>query len=90
MEAGECARPGSPEPPRAAVPWCRVTALSVIAATIPELKDLNGSMTTPEIASEIEALTKDCASCTEKLERIKSATNHVTPEEKEKVNSCCV
>lgn len=57
---------------------------------LPELKDLNSSMTTPEIASEIEALTKDCASCTEKLERIKSATNHVTPEEKEKVNSCCV
>ncbi|XP_005531531.1 PREDICTED: homologous-pairing protein 2 homolog [Pseudopodoces humilis] len=50
-----------------------------------ELKDLNSSMTTPEIAREIEALRKDCASCTEKLERIKSATNHVTPEEKEKV-----
>ncbi|NXT07386.1 HOP2 protein, partial [Prunella fulvescens] len=50
-----------------------------------ELKDLNSSMTTPEIAREIEALRKDCASYTEKLERIKSATNHVTPEEKEKV-----
>ncbi|NWY70534.1 HOP2 protein, partial [Erithacus rubecula] len=50
-----------------------------------ELKDLSSSMTTPEIAKEIEALRKDCASCTEKLERIKSATNHVTPEEKEKV-----
>ncbi|NXI23937.1 HOP2 protein, partial [Sterrhoptilus dennistouni] len=50
-----------------------------------ELKDLNSSMTTPEIAKEIEALRKDCASYTEKLERIKSATNHVTPEEKEKV-----
>ncbi|XP_056367870.1 homologous-pairing protein 2 homolog [Oenanthe melanoleuca] len=50
-----------------------------------ELKDLSSSMTTPEIAKEIEALKKDCASCTEKLERIKSATNHVTPEEKEKV-----
>uniref|UniRef100_A0A8C3GUQ0 Homologous-pairing protein 2 homolog n=1 Tax=Corvus moneduloides TaxID=1196302 RepID=A0A8C3GUQ0_CORMO len=54
-----------------------------------ELKDLNSSMTTPEIGGEIEALRKDCASYTEKLERIKSATNHVTPEEKEKVNSCC-
>ncbi|KAM4884624.1 homologous-pairing protein 2 homolog isoform 1-T1 [Sylvia borin] len=50
-----------------------------------ELKDLNSSLTTPEIAREIEALRKDCASYTEKLERIKSATNHVTPEEKEKV-----
>nr|XP_013806105.1 PREDICTED: homologous-pairing protein 2 homolog isoform X2 [Apteryx mantelli mantelli] len=49
-----------------------------------ELKDLNGSMTTPEMAREVEELKKDCASYTEKLERIKSATNHVTPEEKEK------
>ncbi|NXS13693.1 HOP2 protein, partial [Neodrepanis coruscans] len=50
-----------------------------------ELKELNSSMTTPEMAKEIEVLRKDCASYTEKLERIKSATNHVTPEEKEKV-----
>ncbi|XP_065434034.1 homologous-pairing protein 2 homolog isoform X2 [Chrysemys picta bellii] len=50
-----------------------------------ELKDLNGSMTTPEMIKEIEELKKDCASYTEKLERIKSAANHVTPEEKEKV-----
>uniref|UniRef100_A0A8D0GM93 Homologous-pairing protein 2 homolog n=1 Tax=Sphenodon punctatus TaxID=8508 RepID=A0A8D0GM93_SPHPU len=50
-----------------------------------ELKDLNGSMTTPEMVKEIEELKKDCASYTEKLERIKSAANHVTPEEKEKV-----
>uniref|UniRef100_A0A8B9PL13 Homologous-pairing protein 2 homolog n=1 Tax=Apteryx owenii TaxID=8824 RepID=A0A8B9PL13_APTOW len=53
-----------------------------------ELKDLNGSMTTPEMAREVEELKKDCASYTEKLERIKSATNHVTPEEKEKVSWC--
>lgn len=45
-------------------------------------------MTTPEMAREIEELRKDCTSYTEKLERIKSATNHVTPEEKEKVKSC--
>ncbi|NXG66378.1 HOP2 protein, partial [Hemiprocne comata] len=50
-----------------------------------ELKDLNSSMTSPEMAKEIEALRKDCASYTEKLEKIKCATNHVTPEEKEKV-----
>ncbi|XP_068775018.1 homologous-pairing protein 2 homolog isoform X2 [Struthio camelus] len=50
-----------------------------------ELKELNGSMTTPEMAREIEELKKECTSYAEKLERIKSATNHVTPEEKEKV-----
>lgn len=42
-------------------------------------------MTTPEMVKEIEELKKDCANYTEKLERIKSAANHVTPEEKEKV-----
>ncbi|XP_075631078.1 homologous-pairing protein 2 homolog [Balearica regulorum gibbericeps] len=52
-----------------------------------ELKDLNSSMTTPEMAREIEELRKGCAIYVEKLERIKSATNHVTPEEKEKVCS---
>ncbi|NXX43571.1 HOP2 protein, partial [Tricholaema leucomelas] len=52
-----------------------------------ELKDLNSSMTTPEMAKELEELRKDCRSYTEKLERIKSATNHVSPEEKEKVCS---
>ncbi|XP_009976908.1 PREDICTED: homologous-pairing protein 2 homolog, partial [Tauraco erythrolophus] len=49
------------------------------------LKDLSSSMTTPEMAKEIEELRRDCASYTERLERIKSAANHVTPEEKEKV-----
>ncbi|KFQ45810.1 Homologous-pairing protein 2, partial [Nestor notabilis] len=53
----------------------------------PELKDLSSSMTTSEMAKEIEELKKDCESYTEKLERMKSATNHVTPEEKEKVCS---
>ncbi|XP_009460244.1 PREDICTED: homologous-pairing protein 2 homolog [Nipponia nippon] len=52
-----------------------------------ELRDLNSSMTTPEMAREVEGLRKDCASYAEKLERIKSAANHVTPEEKEKVCS---
>lgn len=70
---------------------CPVTGLSallVIGASRPELKELNGSMTTPEVTREIEELRKDCANYMEKLERIKSATNHVTPEEKEKVKSC--
>ncbi|XP_015155131.1 homologous-pairing protein 2 homolog isoform X2 [Gallus gallus] len=40
-----------------------------------------------DMAREVEELKKDCASYTEKLERIKSATNQVTPEEKEKVCS---
>ncbi|XP_063156504.1 homologous-pairing protein 2 homolog [Candoia aspera] len=52
-----------------------------------ELKELKGSMTTPEMVKEIEELKKDCANYTEKLERIKSAANHVTPEEKEKVHN---
>ncbi|NXP56021.1 HOP2 protein, partial [Heliornis fulica] len=52
-----------------------------------ELKELNSSMTTPEMAREIKELKTGCTSCMEKLERIKSATNHVTPEEKEKVCS---
>ncbi|XP_061223023.1 homologous-pairing protein 2 homolog isoform X1 [Neopsephotus bourkii] len=52
-----------------------------------ELKDLSSSMTTSEVAKEIKELKKDCESYTEKLERMKSATNHVTPEEKEKVCS---
>ncbi|XP_042692510.1 homologous-pairing protein 2 homolog [Centrocercus urophasianus] len=52
-----------------------------------ELKDLSGAMTTADMAREVEELRKDCASYTERLERIKSATNRVTPEEKEKVCS---
>ncbi|XP_038024760.2 homologous-pairing protein 2 homolog [Anas platyrhynchos] len=52
-----------------------------------ELRELSGSMTTPEMAREVEELRKDCAGYADKLERIKSATNHVTPEEKEKVCS---
>ncbi|XP_032058610.1 homologous-pairing protein 2 homolog isoform X2 [Aythya fuligula] len=52
-----------------------------------ELRELSGSMTTPEMAREVEELRKDCAGYADKLERIKSATNHVTLEEKEKVCS---
>ncbi|XP_044303286.1 homologous-pairing protein 2 homolog isoform X1 [Varanus komodoensis] len=52
-----------------------------------ELKELKNSMTTPEMVKEIEELQKDCANYKEKLERIKSAANHVSPEEKEKVYS---
>uniref|UniRef100_A0A8C5TNU0 Homologous-pairing protein 2 homolog n=1 Tax=Malurus cyaneus samueli TaxID=2593467 RepID=A0A8C5TNU0_9PASS len=72
--------PRTPDPPLPAG-----AAPGLCPAWQPQLKDLNSSMTTPEMAKEIEALRKDCASYTEKLERINSATNHVTPEEKEKV-----
>ncbi|XP_068923746.1 homologous-pairing protein 2 homolog isoform X2 [Petaurus breviceps papuanus] len=49
-----------------------------------ELKELTSSLTTPEMCKEIEELKKECANYTERLSRIKEATNHVTPEEKEK------
>ncbi|XP_007482234.1 homologous-pairing protein 2 homolog isoform X2 [Monodelphis domestica] len=49
-----------------------------------ELKELTNSLTTPEMCKEIEELKKQCASYTERLSKIKAATNHVTPEEKEK------
>ncbi|XP_072417245.1 homologous-pairing protein 2 homolog isoform X1 [Chiloscyllium punctatum] len=50
-----------------------------------ELKELNSSMTTEEVSLEITALNQECASHQERLEKIKSATNHVAPEDKEKV-----
>ncbi|KAJ6660588.1 hypothetical protein lerEdw1_017585 [Lerista edwardsae] len=65
---------------------CRHMEAAVVTRnSVPELKELKGSLTTPEMDKEIEELKKDCANYTEKLERIKSAANHVTPEEKEKV-----
>ncbi|CAJ1076140.1 homologous-pairing protein 2 homolog [Xyrichtys novacula] len=50
-----------------------------------ELKELNNSLTTEEILSEIQKLKSECSGYRARLEKIKSATNHVTPEEKEKV-----
>ncbi|XP_051243173.1 homologous-pairing protein 2 homolog isoform X2 [Dicentrarchus labrax] len=50
-----------------------------------ELKELNSSLTTEEMISEIQELKAECSGYRERLEKIKSATNHVTPEEKEKV-----
>ncbi|XP_053309930.1 homologous-pairing protein 2 homolog [Spea bombifrons] len=52
-----------------------------------ELKELTNSMTTDEMLKEIAELREECARNQERLEKIKSATNHVTPEEKEKVYS---
>ncbi|XP_021413428.2 homologous-pairing protein 2 homolog isoform X2 [Oncorhynchus mykiss] len=48
-----------------------------------ELKELNSSLTTEEIISEIQELKEGCSGYREHLEKIKSATNHVTPEQKE-------
>ncbi|XP_073464396.1 homologous-pairing protein 2 homolog isoform X5 [Aquarana catesbeiana] len=49
-----------------------------------ELKDLNKSMTNGEMLKEIKELKAECSRHQEKLQKIKSATNHVTPEQKEK------
>lgn len=50
-----------------------------------ELKELTSSLTTEELVSEIRELKAECAGCRARLETIKSATNHVTPQEREKV-----
>lgn len=53
---------------------------------VSELKELTSALTTPEMQKEIQELKKECAHYTERLGNIKAATNHVTPEEKEKVS----
>jgi len=84
LEAGEC----GPYPAAPPADGCIVVAGPPGDRRCPpELKDLNSTMTTADMAREVEELKKDCASYTEKLERIKSATNQVTPEEKEKLKS---
>uniref|UniRef100_A0A8C6TL26 Homologous-pairing protein 2 homolog n=1 Tax=Neogobius melanostomus TaxID=47308 RepID=A0A8C6TL26_9GOBI len=50
-----------------------------------ELKELNSSLTTEEITKENKQLKEECSGYKTRLEKIKSATNHITPEEKEKV-----
>ncbi|KAL4657807.1 hypothetical protein GN956_G2748 [Arapaima gigas] len=49
------------------------------------LKELNSTLTTTEMMTEIKKLKQECSGYRERLARIKSAANHVTPEEKEKV-----
>ncbi|KAL0197365.1 hypothetical protein M9458_005905, partial [Cirrhinus mrigala] len=49
------------------------------------LKELNSSLTTAEMKTQIQELQADCSGYKERLEKIKSATNHVTPEERQKV-----
>lgn len=50
-----------------------------------ELKELTSALTTPEMQREIEQLKAQCAVFTERLQGIKGAAAHVTPEEKEQV-----
>ncbi|XP_060945841.1 homologous-pairing protein 2 homolog [Limanda limanda] len=50
-----------------------------------ELKELNSSLTVNEMESEIRELKAECSGYRARLEKIKTATNYVTPEEKEKV-----
>ncbi|XP_070779635.1 homologous-pairing protein 2 homolog [Enoplosus armatus] len=50
-----------------------------------EVKELRSSLTTEEMMSEIQELKAERSGYRARLEKIKSATNHVTPEEKEKV-----
>ncbi|XP_040851726.1 homologous-pairing protein 2 homolog isoform X3 [Ochotona curzoniae] len=44
-----------------------------------------GALTTPEMQKEIQELREECAGYRERLENIRAATNHVTPQEKEQV-----
>lgn len=50
-----------------------------------ELKELNSSLTMEEMVAEIKELRAECAGYRARLDQIKCATNHVTPQEKEKV-----
>lgn len=52
-----------------------------------ELKVLNSSLTTEEMVSEIQELKAECSGYRARLEKIKSASNHITPEEKDKVRN---
>lgn len=61
-----------------------------VKSVITELKELNSSLTTEEMTSEIQELKAECSGYRTRLEKIKSATNHVTPEEKEKVPTECI
>ncbi|XP_054614635.1 homologous-pairing protein 2 homolog isoform X2 [Dunckerocampus dactyliophorus] len=72
---------------------CRISALNEEVQALSqscrqldaELKELNSSLTTEEMMSEMGRLKEECSSSRERLKNIKSASNHVTPEEKEKV-----
>nr|XP_017499217.2 homologous-pairing protein 2 homolog isoform X2 [Manis javanica] len=52
-----------------------------------EFKELTTALTTLEMQKEIQELKEECSGYTERLQNIRAATNHVTPEEKEQVYS---
>lgn len=54
-----------------------------------ELKELNSSLTTAEMEAQIQELKAECSGYRERLDEIKSAKNHVTPEERQKVRNHC-
>lgn len=58
-----------------------------VTFSLTELKELSSSLTTQEMMSEVRELKAECSGYAARLEKIKSATNHVTPEEKEKVGA---
>ncbi|XP_074512214.1 homologous-pairing protein 2 homolog [Sebastes fasciatus] len=72
---------------------CQVSQLNAEAQSLTqscrqlnsELKELSSSLTTEEMMSELKELKAECSGYRARMEKIKSATNHVTPEEKAKV-----
>ncbi|XP_053473320.1 homologous-pairing protein 2 homolog [Ictalurus furcatus] len=72
---------------------CRISELSSQVEAVTqscrqldaELKELNSSLTTAEMTTQIRELKAECEGYRARLDKIKSATDHVTPEEREKV-----
>eukprot|EP00118_Oscarella_pearsei_P004540 m.19618 g.19618 ORF g.19618 m.19618 type:complete len:213 (+) comp27872_c0_seq3:80-718(+) len=50
-----------------------------------ELKALDGSMTTEAAEAKAASIKQECRELEERLEKIKSETSHVTPEERDKI-----
>lgn len=50
-----------------------------------ELRNVNSTLTTEDAKARLEDLTSKCNKYQERIKNIKSASNHVTPEEKDKI-----
>jgi len=50
-----------------------------------ELRNVNSTLTTKDAKARLEELTKKCDRYQERIKNIKSATNHVTPAQKDKI-----
>jgi len=50
-----------------------------------ELRNVNSTLTTEDAKARLTELTNKCNRHQERIKNIKSATNHVTPEEKDKI-----